>query len=115
MAVSSLEFFAAGGGTARYERLGYESIYEFLKRRFGPHSPLEAFGWTIYAATLRISRAGQNGKRAKTLTITLRAPKTTTLPNTTEAEKSFALSLLERWNLIAPASPPEEIVLTEAV
>lgn len=110
--VSSLEFFSTGGGTARFERRGDdETIYDFLGRRFGPHSPLKAHGWTIYAATLRIMRAARNGMRAKTLTVTLRAPNTTTLPNTTEADRHYALDLLERWGLIAPL--PQDVDLTE--
>jgi len=110
--VSSLEFFSTGGGTARFERRGDdETIYEFLARRFGPYSPAQAYGWTIYAATLRIMRAARDGKRAKTLTVTLRAPNTTTLPNTTEADRHYALDLLERWGLIAPLS--QDVDVTE--
>lgn len=110
--VSSLEFFSTGGGTARFERRGEdESIYDFLARRFGPHSPLQAHGWTIFAATLRIVRAPRDGKRAKTLTVTLRAPNTTTLPNTTEADRHDALDLLERWGLIVPL--PQDVDVTE--
>ncbi|SLN41772.1 hypothetical protein ROJ8625_02010 [Roseivivax jejudonensis] len=110
--VSSLEFFSTGGGTARFERRGDdETIYEFLGRRFGPHSPLQAYGWTIYAATLRIKRAARDGTRGKTLTVTLRAPNTTTLPNTTEADRHYALDLLERWGVIAP--PPEDVDVTK--
>ena len=56
-------------------------------------------------------RAPRDGKRAKTLTVTLRAPNTTTLPNTTEADRHFALALLERWGLIAP--PPQDVDVTE--
>lgn len=110
--VSSLEFFSTGGGTARFERrCDDETIYDFLERRFGPHSPLQAHGWTIYAATLRIMRTASDGKRAKTLTVTLRVPNTTTLPNTTEADRHYALDLLERWHLIAP--PPQDVDVTE--
>lgn len=72
---------------------------------------MKAHGWTIYAATLRIMRAARNGMRAKTLTVTLRAPNTTTLPNTTEADRHYALDLLERWGLIAPL--PQDVDLTE--
>ena len=110
--VSSLEFFSTGGGTARFERRGNdENIYEFLGRRFGPHSPSQAHGWAIYAATLRIKRAARDGKRGKTLTVTLRAPNTTTLPNTTESDRHLVLNLLERWDLIAPR--PQDISLVE--
>lgn len=111
--VSSLEFFSTAGGTARFERRGEEeTIYEFLGRRFGPHSPLRAHGWTIYSATLRIRRAARNGMLAKTLTITLRAPNTTTLRDMTEFDRHYALNLLERWDLIA-ALPPEFNVTEE--
>ena len=73
--------------------------------------PLQAYGWTIYAATLRIMRAAHDSKSAKTLTVTLRAPNTTTLPNTTEADRRYALNLLDRWSLIAPI--PEDIAVIE--
>lgn len=110
--VSALDFFSTGGGTARYERRGDdETIYDFLARRMGAYSPLETPGWTIYAATLRIRRAARDGKSAKSLTVTLRAPNTTTLPNTTDADRRFALDLLERWKLIAPM--PEDIDVLE--
>ena len=110
--VLSLEFFSTGGGTARFERRGDdETIHEFLGRCLGPLSPLRAHGWTIYAATLRIKRAARDATRGKTLTVTLRAPNTTTLPNTTEADRHYALDLLERWGLIAP--PPQDVEVTE--
>jgi hypothetical protein len=111
--VSSLDFFAIGGGFARFERKGDdESIYHFLGRQFGDTSPLQAAGWMITGATLRIVMAAQDGKRRRTLTITLRTPNTTTIPNKTETDRQFVLSLLERWKLVAP--PPKDFDVIEA-
>ncbi len=110
--VSSLDFHVAGGGIARVERRGEdETIYQFLNRRFGSHSPLQAAGWQILAATLRIVLAPRDGQRRRTLTITLRAPNTTTLPNKTEKDRQFVLSLLERWGMVA--SPPNDSDVVE--
>ncbi|MFK7837090.1 MAG: hypothetical protein AB8B60_12800 [Sulfitobacter sp.] len=111
--VSSLEFYSVGGGFARFEHRGDdETIYQFLERQFGGQSPIHAAGWTIIGATLRIMRAPEEGKRAKSLTVTLRTPNTTTIPNKTEAERQFVLALLDRWKLIAP--PPEPFDVIEA-
>ncbi|MBL4604524.1 MAG: hypothetical protein JKY02_02330 [Flavobacteriaceae bacterium] len=105
--VSTLDFFAPGGGFARFERRGEdENIYQFLERQFGVTSPLKASGWAITGATIRIIRAPTEGKRRKTLTVTLRTPNTTTLPNKTETDRQFVFDLLERWQLIA-ASPTD--------
>jgi len=46
------------------------------------------------------------------LTVTLRTPNTTTIPNKTDTERQFALRLLERWNLVVP--PPEAFDVIEA-
>ncbi|MEM6622655.1 MAG: hypothetical protein AAF674_10535 [Pseudomonadota bacterium] len=111
--VSSLEFYSSGGGFARYERRGDdETLYEFLERRFGDFSPLKTGGWQIVSATIRIVVAATEGKRRKTLTVTLRSPNTTTVPNKTETDRKFVLDLLERWQLIAP--PPGDDELIEA-
>lgn len=111
--ISSLDFFATGGGFARFERKGDdESIYHFLGRQFGDKSPLKAAGWMITGATLRVVMAAQEGRRRKTLTITLRTPNTTTIPNKTELDRQFVLGLLERWTLIAP--PPQDVDVSEA-
>jgi len=112
--VSSLDFYSTGGGFARYERRGDdETIYQFLERQFGARSPIQAAGWTIIGATIRIVQTAQDGKRSKTLTVTLRSPNTTTIPNKTEAERQFVMTLLERWKLVAP--PPEPCDLIEAI
>ncbi|WP_299145259.1 hypothetical protein [uncultured Tateyamaria sp.] len=109
--VSSLDFFSTGGGIARFEKRGDgETIYQFLDGRFGQVSPLKAGGWQIVAATLRIVMAAQDGKRRRTLTVTLRSPNTTTIPNKTEADYQLAINLLERWNLIAPPSPELDVI-----
>lgn len=109
--VSKLDFFAIGGGFASFERKGEdESIYHFLGRSFGDKSPLNAPGWMITGATLRIIMAPRDGKRAKTLTITLRSPNTTTIPNKTETDRQFVLDLLERWKLIAPLTPSFDVI-----
>ena len=111
--VSSLDFYAAGGGFARFERRGDdETIYQFLDRLFGERSPTDAAGWAIIGATLRIALTPQDGKRAKTLTVTLRSPNTTTIPNKTEAERQFVMNLLERWKLLA--TRPEQFDVIEA-
>lgn len=111
--VSSLEFYSAGGGFARFERRGDdETIYQFLERQFGERSPTNAAGWAIIGATLRIALTPQDGKRAKTLTVTLRSPNTTTIPNKTETERQFVMNLLERWKLLAIR--PEQFDVIEA-
>lgn len=102
--VSALDFYSTGGGFARYDRKGDgETIYQFLNRRFGASSPLRMSGWDILGATIRIVVAATEGKRRRTLTVTLRAPNTTTLPNKTETDRQFVFDLLERWQLIAPS------------
>lgn len=109
--VSSLDFFSTGGGFARFEKRGDdETIYQFLDRRFGQTSPIRSSGWQIVSATLRIVVAAQDGKRRRKLTVTLRSPNTTTIPNKTEADRRFVLDLLERWNLIAPPQPEIEVI-----
>ncbi|MEM6623095.1 MAG: hypothetical protein AAF674_12755 [Pseudomonadota bacterium] len=109
--LSELHFYSSGGGFARFERRGDdETIHQFLNRRFGEASPLKASGWQIVSATLRIVLSPTDGARRKTLTVTLRTPNTTTLPNKTEADWQFVLRLLERWRLIAPQTPDEPLV-----
>ncbi|MEX3015502.1 hypothetical protein [Gymnodinialimonas hymeniacidonis] len=109
--VSSLDFFSTGGGFARFEKRGDdETIYQFLDRRFGHVSPLNAGGWQVVSATLRIVMAAQGGKRRRTLTVTLRSPNITTIPNKTEADRQLVLNLLERWNLIAPPAPEIDVI-----
>ncbi|MGH1575734.1 hypothetical protein [Planktotalea sp.] len=111
--VSALDFFATGGGFSRFERRGDgETLYQFLERRFGTASPLKASGWQIVSATIRIVIAARDSKRRKTLTVTLRTPNTTTLPNKTETDRQFVFDLLERWQLIAPP-PKDEFVLED--
>ncbi len=111
--ISSLELFATGGGFARFERRGDdETVYQFLTRQFGGASPLNGGGWRVISATMRIFMAAQEGKRARTLTVTLRAPNTTTIPNKTETDRQFVMRLLERWDLVAP--PPVEFDVIEA-
>jgi hypothetical protein len=108
--VSALDFYSAGGGFSRFERRGDgETIYQFLEHRFSGSSPLKASGWQIIGATIRIIIAATEGKRRRTLTVTLRSPNTTTLPNKTELDRQFVFELLERWRLIAPPSKDEEI------
>lgn len=111
--VSSLDFFSTGGGFARIEKRGEdETLYEFAERRFGPHSPLTAAGWQPTGATIRIVLAPKEGQRRRTLTVTLRAPNTTTMPNKTEKDRQFVFDLLERWNLLKPS--PQDTGFTEA-
>ena len=111
--ISSLEFYATGGGFARFEKRGDDgNIYQFLGQKFGGMSPLSASGWKIIGTTMRIILAPQEGKRRKTLTVTLRTPNTTTVPNKTEKELQFVMNLLERWGLIA--SPRQDFDVIEA-
>ncbi|WP_221931681.1 hypothetical protein [Palleronia caenipelagi] len=112
--VSSLDFFGTSGGFARFEKRGdAETIYQFLDRRFGATSPLSASGWNLMGATLRIYLAAQEGQRRRSLTVTLRTPNTTTLPNKTEKHRQFVFDLLERWELLAP--PPNDDDLFEVI
>jgi len=55
-------------------------------------------------------QAPEDGKRAKTLTVTLRSPNTTTIPNKTDAERQFVMTLLDRWKLIAPPPEPFDVI-----
>lgn len=101
--VSSLDFFSTGGGFTRIEKRGEgETLYQFLERRFGGFSPLRLGGWHMTGATIRIIIAAKEDQRRHTLTVTLRTPNTTTLPNKTEQDRQFVFGLLERWNLLAP-------------
>lgn len=110
--VSALDFHSTGGGFCRIERRGdEESIYQFLERRFGEFSPLKEGGWQIIGATVRIVLSPPEGQRRKTLTVTLRTPNTTTLPNKTENDRRFVFDLLERWELVAP--PPKDVSVVE--
>jgi hypothetical protein len=109
--VSALEFYSEGGGFARFERRGNaENIYQYLERQFGDASPLNASGWHIVSATLRIVLAAPDGGRRKTLTITLKSPNTTTLQNKTEEDRQFVLRLLDRWKLFAPLEDDIDII-----
>lgn len=105
--VSSLDFYSMGGGFARFEKRGEdETIYQFLDRRFGAGSPLRSGGWFMTGATIRIIISPNENQRRHTLTVTLRTPNTTTLPNKTERDRQFVFDLLERWSLLAP--PPKD-------
>ena len=109
--VSSLSFRSSDGGFVRIEKRGKdETLYQFLDRQFGAGSPLRAGGWSILAATLRIMLAATETKRARTLTVTLSVPNTTSLPNKTEADRQFVYDLLERWNLLTPPPTSDRLV-----
>jgi hypothetical protein len=112
--VSSLSFRTSDGGFLRVEKRGEdETLYQFLDRQFRAASPLRSGGWEILSATLRIVLAAIDGKRARTLTVTLSAPNTTTLPNKTETDRQFVYDLLGRWHLLAP--PPTSADLFEVI
>ncbi|NIZ14069.1 hypothetical protein [Phaeobacter sp. HF9A] len=112
--VSSLSFRSTDGAFLMAEKRGEdETLYQFLQRRFGVASPLQASGWQIVAATLRIFKAPHDGKKGHVLTVTLRTPNTTSVPNKTEAERAFVFDLLERWELLDP--PPTKDELFEVV
>lgn len=113
--VSSLSFRSADGGFVRVEKRGNdETLYQFLERRFGAMSPLRASGWQILSTTLRIVLAASETQRRRTLTVTLSAPNTTTLPNKTERDRQFVYDLLERWDLLAqPPAEEEQIEVVE--
>ncbi|MEM9092814.1 MAG: hypothetical protein AAGC93_29315 [Cyanobacteria bacterium P01_F01_bin.53] len=107
--VSSLDFRPNGGGYARFDKRGdAENLYQFLERRFKNLSPLKTSGWEIIGTRIRIILAPEEEKRRRTLTVTLRAPNTTTLPNKTENDREFVFDLLERWTLLAPAQTSQE-------
>lgn len=108
--VSSLSFRSSDGAFLMAERRGeHETLYQFLARRFGSMSPLQAGGWHIVAATLRIFKAPHDGRKGHVLTVTLRTPNTTSVPNKTEAERTFVFDLLERWQLLDPPPTKEEL------
>ena len=110
--VSSLNFFSGGGGFVQVEKRGDdESIYQFFERRFGSASPLRAGGWFIVGSTIRIMLKPEEGKRRRTLTVTLRSPNTTTLPNKTEKDRQFVFGLLERWKLLSPPPTDDDVVV----
>ena len=109
--VSSLSFRSTDGAFLMVEKRGEdETLYQFLQRRFGGASPLQASGWQIVAATLRIFKAPRDGKKGHVLTVTLRTPNTTSVPNKTEAERAFVFGLLERWELLDPPPTKAESV-----
>lgn len=109
--VSALELWAVGGGSARYERRGEDdTIYQFLARQFGDGSPLTNHGWNITGATLRLFLERKADKRARTLTVTLRSPNTTTIPNATDKDRQFVMELLERWKLVAPQQESFDVI-----
>lgn len=109
--VSKLDFRATGGGISRHEWPGQdETIYQFLKRSYGSQSPTESPHWQLLAATVRIVKNATETERKKTLTVTLRAPNSTTLPNRTEADREFVFALLERWHLLAPPNGDQDVV-----
>lgn len=110
--VSALSFKSPDGGFLMVEKRGDdETLYQFLERQLGAASPLRSGGWQIAAATLRIFLAPRDGKKGRTLTVTLRTPNTTSVPNKTGKEREFVFGLLERWNLLAP--PPTKAELLE--
>lgn len=112
--VSSLSFRSSDGAFLLAEKRGEdETLYQFLDRRFAEASPLRAHGWSIVAATLRIILTPRDGNKSRILTVTLRTPNTTTVPNKTENERKFVFELLERWNLLAP--PPTKAELFEVI
>ena len=112
--VSSLSFRSTDGAFLMAEKRGEdETLYQFLQRRFGAASPLQAGGWNIVATTLRIFKARRDGKKGHVLTVTLRMPNTTSVPNKTEAERAFVFDLLERWELLDP--PPTKADLFEVI
>lgn len=112
--VSSLSFRSTDGAFLMVEKRGEdETLYQFLQRRFGAASPLRAGGWQIVAATLRVFKAPRDGKKGHVLTVTLRTPNTTSVPNKTEAERAFVFDLLERWELLDP--PPTKDELFEVI
>ena len=109
--VSSLSFRSTDEAYLMAEKRGEdETLYQFLHRRFGVSSPLQASGWQIVSATLRIFKAPREGS---VLTVTLRTPNTTSVPNKTEAERTFVFDLLERWELLDP--PPTKAELFEVI
>ena len=112
--VSSLSFRSPDGAFLMAEKRGEdETLYQFLHRRFAVSSPLQAGGWHIVSATLRIFKAPHDGRQGHILTVTLRTPNTTSVPNKTESERTFVFDLLERWELLDP--PPTKAELFEVI
>lgn len=108
--VSSLSFQSSDGAFLMVEKRGEdETLYHFLDRHFGTASPLISSGWQIIAVTLRIFLAPQGYKKGRTLTVTLRTPNTTSVPNKTEKDRKFVFDLLERWGLLAPMPTHEDL------
>ena len=88
---------------ARCLRNRYTTLAAFI-------SLLVLCGGLVASGSIRVILAPSEGKRRKTLTVTLRTPNTTTLPNKTETDRQFVFNLLERWRLIAPPPEDEEVV-----
>ncbi len=108
--VSSLSFRSSEGAFLMIEKRGDdETLYQFLDRRFGTASPLRSCGWQVVAATLRITKIPHDDKKGRVLTVTLRVPNTTSVPNKTEKERKFVFGLLERWDLLAPPADQSRI------
>ncbi len=102
--VSALDFYHARGGFSRHEKPKSSfSIFDFLKSAYGERSPLVDKSWLLVAATLKLKLAPHGAGRGRTLTVTLRTPNTTSLPNMTDQEKQLITRLLERWRLLPVA------------
>lgn len=99
--VSALDFYHDLGGFSRHEKpKSTLSIFGFLSEAYGDSSPLIDTSWRLVAATLKIKTAPNDGSRGKTLTVRLRTPNTTSLPNMTDTEKQAVMKLMERWRLL---------------
>ena len=102
--VSALDFYHDRGGFSRHEKPKSSiTIFDFLKSAYRERSPLDDTSWMLVAATLKLKLTPQEGSRGRTLTVTLRTPNTTSLPNMTDQEKQLVTKLLERWRLLPVA------------
>lgn len=111
-AISDLSFWSNAGGFLSFQHQAKRnSVHAFIDQCFHERSPLQAPGWRITAATLRIHKF-KNGNTGPTrvLTVDLKSPNRTTLRNKTEVDRLFITQLLERWKLFKPIAPSETLI-----
>ena len=101
--VMSLQFRSLSGLLTTFNKPKDDrSIYAMINTEYGDNSPLTCDKHEVIAAIVRIIRSPTDARRKKTLTVKLRCPNSTTMPNKTEQDWHLVQGLLERWGLLEP-------------
>jgi hypothetical protein len=88
--------------TMELDGAGHRDIHTASARWFGAADPLKQPHWRVTQARLRITfHPEASDKRAKTISIDLRAPNGSNLRDQTRRHQLVAEKYLERWGLIA--------------